>query len=146
MVQRMIVLMPGELVKATVGDSVFWLSPLDVDQLQKVLQFSKNQAGERIVDRRKTAMTVLKYGLKGTEGLTLSDGSDLKLKFDKNGHLCEEHCEALIRSSIIVETLALKMAEGHVPSASPGVQISSGVLSGAKKKPRRASVKFSNKR
>lgn len=139
MVYRMIIIPPDQTIKVEIDDATFWLSPLTSQQRQDLMVFKTVKSGEAQVDTYEMSKRALKYGLKKAKGLRLPDGSEFKLRFEDDG-LCDEHCSLLVDASVVVHTLALKLAQGISLETGPGVKVT---YEGTKKKTRRASVKSS---
>jgi len=128
----MVIIPPGQEILVEIDDAKFWITPLTAGQRAEIMHFKKNKAGELEVDTEKLALLSLKYGVKKIEGIKNLDGSNFKFDFTDNGRLSDKHCNILIQSSILVQSMALKMAQGNL-QPSVGVTIKQVP---SKKKPR----------
>lgn len=102
----MIIYRISDRIPIKVGDVTFLVSPLTLSQRGEISAMAKRKEGEDRVKPLDVAIRSIKYGLKGVEGLTLSDGSVFELEFDDAGNLTDESLEDVMQldSAELVKT------------------------------------------
>jgi len=79
------ILKMSDRIKMKIDDITFTLAPFSYEQKMEMSDCTKIVAGEEIIDVFKTKTLMLKYGLKGIDGV-----GDYRLAFDSEGNLSNE--------------------------------------------------------
>ena len=66
------------------------VAPLTKDQKSDISSTAAMQSGEQITNITQATAKLLKYSIKGIEGLEFADGSKYQLEFDKG--MLKDHC------------------------------------------------------
>ena len=78
-------------IKFKVGEVIFTLAPFTYEQKMEMSECVTTKSGISRVDMFKTQTLMLKYGVKGIEGV-----DDYELEFDSNGNLTDECISELL--------------------------------------------------
>ena len=72
-------------IRIKIGKTVFIIAPLNQMQKIEISECIKiNAGGEEVYDLSRAQVLLVKYGLKGIEGVKDSDGIDYKLRFEND--------------------------------------------------------------
>jgi hypothetical protein len=79
------ILKMSDRIKMKIGDVTFTLAPFSYEHKMEMSDCTKIVAGEEVIDVFKTKTLMLRYGLKGIDGV-----GDYKLSFTEEGYLTDD--------------------------------------------------------
>ena len=84
-------------VSIDLEDVKFKLAPISFEQEAEINSCKKIEAGEERIDYSKRVFLLLKFSVKGIEGLKTYDDKKYKPSFDDNGNLTDDSVNDILR-------------------------------------------------
>ena len=94
----------------------FLIKPLSYREKMEITKAISMKEGEQLETILQTTLLLMKFSIKGVEGIAYHDGSPLELQFDESGELSEESVNELLSMEI---TAKLNLALGQFANGIP---------------------------